>query len=107
VSAPLRSVVGVDRLVGRNVQRIRKEADLVQRQLAKRMSDAGFDWKRITVAEVESGKRKLSLPEMLGMADLFGLSLNEFLSTEAHEWVALNATRVVPGYAVCGWDAVG
>jgi transcriptional regulator with XRE-family HTH domain len=55
-------------LVARRIKRGREAKKLTQAEVAERMTLAGFDWKRITVAEVEAATRRVSLDELLVLA---------------------------------------
>jgi transcriptional regulator with XRE-family HTH domain len=58
--------------IGENVKHHREDVGWTQTQLAAAMTRVGFDWKRITVAEVERGSRRVSLEEFLGLGSIFG-----------------------------------
>jgi transcriptional regulator with XRE-family HTH domain len=84
-------------VVARSVKLLRERATITQQQLAVYMERLGFvSWKRITVAEVESGKRKLSIEEMVGLAALFDAPVASVLCAfESREALALNERWVV------------
>jgi hypothetical protein len=56
-----------------NVKTLRNEAKITQAALAAAMTSIGFDWKRITCAEVETAKRRLTIEEVVGVAALFAV----------------------------------
>jgi transcriptional regulator with XRE-family HTH domain len=63
-------------VIATHIRRRRLEAELTQAELAQKMRDRGFDWKRITVAEIEAGAdkpggRKVSYEELYALAELF------------------------------------
>src|SRR4051812_30690009 len=58
----------IHQVVGGNVRRLREEAELTQARVAEAMSRLGFDWKRITVTQVEAATRRLSLEESICLA---------------------------------------
>jgi transcriptional regulator with XRE-family HTH domain len=66
-------------IVGANVKRVREEADLTQAKVAEAMNRLGFDWKRITVTQVESATRRLALEELCCLAALFAVPMLELL----------------------------
>jgi transcriptional regulator with XRE-family HTH domain len=89
--------VTVGEVVARSVKRLREVADraldgYTQQNLADGMARLGFtNWKRITVAEVESGKRKLSIEEMVGLAILFDVPVAYLLGAfETDEALVVN-----------------
>lgn len=66
-------------VVGYRLGEVRRLAGWSQADLATAMTTAGFSWKRITVAEVEAGKRRTSIEELLGIAAVFAVPAVEFL----------------------------
>jgi len=66
-------------VVAWNVRALRLQAGWTQVQVAEAMAHAGFDWKRITVAEVEAGSRRVQLDEMLALAALYGVPVVSLL----------------------------
>jgi len=72
---PVSAVLPVSKAIASSVQRLRAARGLTQEQLAEEMRRLGFDWKRITVAEVEgSRQRSASIEELLGLAKIFNVS---------------------------------
>jgi transcriptional regulator with XRE-family HTH domain len=73
--------------MARCMRRLRKQARLTQAELAEVMTEAGFRWNRLTVAEVErllddrtdTRGRRLVLEEVFALAALFGVPVVEFL----------------------------
>src|SRR5205823_5212620 len=57
----------------------RQTAGWTQEALAEAMSRLGHGWGRVSVAESESGVRRLSLEELLTLASLYGVPMVEFL----------------------------
>jgi transcriptional regulator with XRE-family HTH domain len=66
-------------IIGANLKSLRNRAGWSQERLAGAMSRAGYDWKRITMAQVEAGTRRISLEELAGLSALFGIPLVFFL----------------------------
>jgi transcriptional regulator with XRE-family HTH domain len=50
-----------------------------QEDVAEAMREMGFPWRRLTVTEVESGKRHVSLDELTALAVIFDQSVISFL----------------------------
>jgi transcriptional regulator with XRE-family HTH domain len=74
----------LDRLVGRNLRKLREELDLSQTDIAEGMAAAGFPvWRKATVADVERGARKVTLDELAGLADVTEHKLESFLAPDA------------------------
>ena len=94
---PLLRRVTVTDVVAAAIRTIRDNAELTQAEMARLMVKAGFvTWKRITVAEVESGKRKLSIEEMMGVAALFDVPVAFLMtSTLPDQVVMLNERHLL------------
>jgi transcriptional regulator with XRE-family HTH domain len=65
-------------VVRERIREHRERARLTQAQLANQMMLSGFGWKRITVTEVELGKRRVSLEELAALAGWFGVPMASF-----------------------------
>lgn len=76
---PAGEPVELGMVVAANVRALRREAGWTQASVAGAMADVGFAWRRITVAEVESGGRRLQLEEMFGLAGLYGVPVTTLL----------------------------
>ena len=71
-------------IIGENVKALREEAGWTQAGVAEAMVSLGFDWKRITYAEVEASTRRVTFEELLGLAVLFAVPVLKLLiPTEA------------------------
>jgi hypothetical protein len=57
----------------------RTERDWSQLELARRMTRRGYRWTRQSVADIESGRRRVSLEELFGLAMLFDFPVSGFL----------------------------
>jgi hypothetical protein len=66
--------------VSRNVAAERTRQKTEQKDLAAAMSTLGHDWTQRTVAEVEGGRRRVSLDELVGLALALGRTPPELLS---------------------------
>jgi transcriptional regulator with XRE-family HTH domain len=56
-----------DRLVGLDIQRARRLKGWSQARLAREMSAAGYAWRQNTVSLLETGDRRLTIPELLAI----------------------------------------
>jgi len=73
--------ITIAEVVARSLKHLREAAELTQEALAELMRRIGFvGWKRITVAEAEGGKRKLTIEEMMGVAVLFDVPVAYLLT---------------------------
>ena len=91
--------VSIHVAVGRVIKRLREGAELKQESLARDMRKAGFKgWKRMTVTEVEAGRRRLTLEELIGLAGLFSVVVPDvlFAGVEPTEVVMLNEKVRIP-----------
>jgi len=66
-------------IVAANLKRLRLDSGTTQANLAGMMERFGFSWTRVTVAEVEGCKRKVSLDELTATAALYGVPLVQLL----------------------------
>lgn len=72
-------------ILRRNLVRLRQQRGWDQQQLAVRIRG----WTRSTVAAVETGRREVSVEELLVLAETFGASLDDFLLVDDRERVSL------------------
>lgn len=75
--------VTFEAVVGGNVARLRAAAGRTQAMLADDLGLRGITWRRSTVAQVETGRRSVSLAEAIALADALGVPLAELLRSEA------------------------
>jgi DNA-binding XRE family transcriptional regulator len=69
-------------LIARNVAKLRREAGWTQEQLASAMSRLDFSWQRVTVAEIETRDRRMTLEEVVGLSVLFALPVIQLLQPD-------------------------
>jgi transcriptional regulator with XRE-family HTH domain len=72
-------------VIAGNVSRFRSEKQWTQQRLAEYAIRVGLSWSRVTVAEVEAGRRKVGLDEILVLALIFGRPLLTLISPEDFE----------------------
>jgi transcriptional regulator with XRE-family HTH domain len=65
--------------VADNIRAYRGLSRLEQADVAERMQRLGQPWKRVTVSEVERGRRNLTVVELLALALVFGVTVGELL----------------------------
>lgn len=94
-------------LIGRRLSRLREQASLVgervtQPRLGEAMQSLGFDgrpgttkWTREIVNQVELGRRRVSLPELCGLALTFGTPVLALLLPVEDELLALPNGRAL------------
>jgi transcriptional regulator with XRE-family HTH domain len=68
-----------------------------QEYVAARMRRLGHPWRRVTVSEVERGRRNVTVPELLTLVHVFGVPVAELLDPRGPDqrrsgviWLALN-----------------
>lgn len=67
-------------VIAGHVRRLRTDKGLTQEELALNMSERGFSWSRVTVAEVEGTQgRRVALDEWLGLALVFSMPATSLL----------------------------
>jgi transcriptional regulator with XRE-family HTH domain len=91
-----RETVDYAPILAGNIARARGASGFTQAALAESMARVGFPWKRITVAEVERGVRRVSLDELVGLAALFGKPIVEFLLPQSDLDYQLPSGRTLP-----------
>jgi transcriptional regulator with XRE-family HTH domain len=85
----------LQKFVGMNIKRLRDSAGWTQDELAQAMTTLGFDWKRITVAEVERGARRTGLDELVGLAALFAEPVAMLLAPHPGNYVKFPGNRAL------------
>lgn len=84
--------------IGKRVAKIREENGDSQDDLARQLREVGLPWRRVTVAEFETGARGLSIEEAILIAVALGVPLDELIG---------KGPRVALGEAVAQVDDVG
>jgi transcriptional regulator with XRE-family HTH domain len=75
----VRRSASYSKVLGTRLKDFRTASGWSQERLANAMSEAGFDWKRMTCTQVEADVRRLGLDELVTLAALFGVPVIEFL----------------------------
>lgn len=79
-ASPVGDPITIAELFASRIKLLRELCDRTQEHLAADMRSLGFvTWKRITVAETESAKRRPSWEELFGLAVLFGLPVADLI----------------------------
>ncbi len=86
-------VIQFQEVIGKRLRAAREMAGRTQAQLAEAMTRLAFNWKRITVAEVERGSRRVSFEELLGLAALFGVPMMVFANPPPGARIKFAGTR--------------
>jgi transcriptional regulator with XRE-family HTH domain len=69
----------VPEVVGDHVRQLRLAAGLTHEEFAAMLNDLGLGWKRQTVRLAESGRRPITVEELVAIASIFDMSPNEIL----------------------------
>lgn len=101
----------VPEVVGANVAALRQAAGLTQGELAGAMAALGFSWVRQTVTEAESGRRPITVEELVGLCTYFEMPVQALLlapgSTLPYYAVRLGDRVLIPRvwvYLVAPWN---
>ncbi|HUC37960.1 MAG TPA: helix-turn-helix transcriptional regulator [Acidimicrobiales bacterium] len=90
-------------MIGSNIRLIREDGALRQSDLASSMNAVGFgDWTRHTVASVETGRRSVSVGELLTLAEVLLVPVADFFTGDVD--VKLWNRRPGPGDTPVGWQ---
>jgi transcriptional regulator with XRE-family HTH domain len=87
---PFQTVTDLSTVVADNLRELREVAEWTQAELAEAMARAGFDWKRITVTEIEGAARKVSFEELLVLAALYAVPMLWFLVPRTNHPIEIN-----------------
>jgi transcriptional regulator with XRE-family HTH domain len=63
--------MSIRQVIGARVRQLRGFVGLTQDQLTDAARERGFSWGRTTISEIESGKRGLSVAELLAVPAIF------------------------------------
>ena len=85
----------VDVLIAKNVRRWRERLGLSQQQVMEHMIASGYDWNRNTVSSIELQRRKVTVAEVVSLAELFHLSIEELLSARADDELQADVRELV------------
>lgn len=74
---PKRRSIGTENLIGQNVVLLRKRIRINQDTLLSRLQVRGIDISQTTLSEIEGQKRKVFDKELVALADILGVTLEE------------------------------
>lgn len=87
-----------DGVLARRVRALRETSDLTQREIADKMTAAGYRMHQTTIAKIESGERPVYVGEAVALAGILGVSLEQLL-TEPPEGLERNLAEAQIEYA--------
>lgn len=85
-----------DQIIAERLAETRAEAGWTQAQLADAIAPYA-NWTRFTVAEIETGRRNVSLEELVVLASLYGEPILNFMIPTGRTILELDHTNVAPG----------
>lgn len=65
-------------LLGRNIQSIRLKCGLTQAKIAERLKDRGIEMSGRKLSNIETGRKNVSVRELMALQELFGVGYEEF-----------------------------
>lgn len=71
---------GKKNIIGDNVRKLRKKAQMTQKALAERLQLAGYEFDRLTIGRIESGDRFVSDFEVKALVEALNTSYEELLN---------------------------
>lgn len=80
-----RSKTGRNNVIGLTIARLRKELHISQRELADRLNTIGLAIDKNAVQRLESGQRFVTDLEMLYLAQVFDVTLNDLYANSKGE----------------------
>jgi transcriptional regulator with XRE-family HTH domain len=91
MAAAKRKAGEVDALIGRNVRRFREQLGGTQDDLARELREGGWQASGLTVAALERGDRALLHEEVLLLADVLNVSVEELHAGDRNEFVRVRS----------------
>jgi transcriptional regulator with XRE-family HTH domain len=82
-------VVTLAEVTATRLRSAREAAGLTQAEMAGVMQKLGYAWRRITVAEVEGGTRRVALEELIGLSALYGVPVLAFVLPTQSQFVRI------------------
>lgn len=79
---PKRRSIGTENLVGQNIVLLRKRIGINQDMLLSRLQVRGIDISQTTLSDIEGQKRKVFDKELVALAEILGVSLEELFHPE-------------------------
>ena len=65
-------------ILGRNIQSIRLKCGLTQEKAAEYLRDRGIEMSGRKLSNIETGRKNVSVRELMAFQELFGVSYEEF-----------------------------
>ncbi len=91
--------VPVERVLADRIRAFRQEHGWSQDALGAAMAREGFGWTRVKVDALENGRRRVTIPELVGLAVVFDVPVGELLVT-AEPWVQVAPSTAITNVAL-------
>lgn len=69
-------------IIGSKIKELRKSQGMTQKEVAEKLQLLGYEFSDLTILRIEQGKRFVPDYEVAILADFFGISADELLSSE-------------------------
>ena len=69
-------------IIGSKIKELRKSQGMTQKEVAEKLQLLGYEFSDLTILRIEQGKRFVPDYEVAILADFFGTSADELLSSE-------------------------
>lgn len=76
---PKRKTIGTENLVGQRIVALRKERKIKQKELLAKLQTHGIEITQPGLSALEGQQRKVTDSELVALANIFGVSLNELV----------------------------
>lgn len=82
---PKRKTIGTENLIGQNILLLRKRKRMKQTDLLAQLQVRGIDINQSALSDIEGQNRKVSDRELVTLADILGVSLEELFAPPQNE----------------------
>lgn len=80
-----------DQTIAANVKALRESSGMSQTALSNRMHELAYGCTQMTIARTENATRKLTLDQACGLAQIFGVTLDELVGESSTPTSSLRA----------------
>ena len=74
--------IEIEKMIGRNIRRLRERKNMTQEQLAAKMQLCGCDITRSALAKIEVAQRHLYPDEIIVLKKILGTNYDDLLNTD-------------------------
>lgn len=95
-----------------NIKELRKETGMSRRELVDKLAERGVSLHQTSLRRVEEGEQAVKIEEAIAMADIFGMTLEQFVTSPVDRRTAflenwrknLKRSRNLAGEALHNWN---